>query len=340
VAKRWVAEGNHVTLFCGNDGKNPRYESIDGVNIIRRGGFFFVYVWAALYYLLKLRGKFDVIIDSENGIPFFTPLYAKEKKYLLIYHVHGVVFKKSLSPPLAMLANFLETKAMPKIYNNVQVITISESSKLEILANYLTNKEPIVVYGGIDPTMFKPGEKQSNPLVLYLGRLKDHKSIPVFIYTAKEILKSHAEVEFVIAGDGPDKKTLLDLVKKLDLVEKIKFVGRVSEEVKVALYQQAWVFMNPSLMEGWGITSIEANACGTSVVASDVPGLRESIQNPHTGYLVPYGNVGLFTDRINYLIENGSFRRTIEKNARKWALNFDWDKSAKQWLDIFNNHDN
>ncbi|MDP3888538.1 MAG: glycosyltransferase, partial [bacterium] len=96
LAKRWVKEGNRVAVFCGNVGKLPKNEVIDGVQIYRRGGFYMVYVWAFFYYMLKFRGKFDVIIDSENGIPFFTPLYAKEKKFLLIHHVHQEVFRKSL----------------------------------------------------------------------------------------------------------------------------------------------------------------------------------------------------------------------------------------------------
>jgi O-antigen/teichoic acid export membrane protein len=67
LAKRWIRAGHKVTLFCGNDGNNPRYEIIDGVEVIRRGGFYFVYIWAFLYYMLKFKGKYDVVIDCENG---------------------------------------------------------------------------------------------------------------------------------------------------------------------------------------------------------------------------------------------------------------------------------
>ena len=81
---------------------------------------------------------------------------------------------------------------------------------------------------------------------------------------------------------------------------------------KLNLYQKAWVFMNPSLIEGWGITSIEANACGTPVVASNVPGLRDSVRNPHTGFLVTYGDVDGFVNKITLLLENKSLRKKQE----------------------------
>ena len=110
LAKRWVTSGNQVTLFCGNDGQSLRNEVIDGVSIIRRGGFYTVYIWACLYYLRFFRGHFDVIIDSENGLPFFTPLYTRKPKFLLIHHIHQEVFHEHLKFPLSYIAMFLLVK--------------------------------------------------------------------------------------------------------------------------------------------------------------------------------------------------------------------------------------
>lgn len=334
LAKRWVKSGCDVTLFCGNDGLCARQEVIDGVEIVRRGGFYFVYVWAMLYYLLKFRGRYDVIIDCENGIPFFTPLFAKEKIFLLIHHVHQEVFLRSLKAPLSWLAIFLETKLMPFVYRNIQLITVSPSSKKEILAYKLTNKEPHVIYNGVDLVRFKPGKKHANPLILYLGRLKYYKSLNIFIKSAYEVLKKVPHAEFVIAGEGEEKAGLVRLANKLGLENKIKFLGKVNEEEKIRLYQKAWVFVNPSFMEGWGITSIEANACGTPVVASDVPGLRDSVRNPTTGYLVEYGKVKDFAEKITELIENKKLRQEFSRDALVWAQDFDWKKSANDSLEI------
>lgn len=335
LAKRWVQMGYTVTLFAGNDRKNPRFEIVDGVNVYRRGGFFLVYVWAALYYFFRFRGKFDIILDCENGIPFFTPLFAfNEKKFLLIHHVHQEIFRKGLPYPAYLLATFLEQILMPFIYRHIQILTVSPSSKADILGRRMTKKEPIIIYNGVDLEKMKPGVKAKNPTVLYLGRLKDYKSVPVLLKAAKNIIAEIPTTRFVIAGDGPEKKRLLKLTKKLDLEKHVNFVGHVTEEEKVALYQKAWVFVNPSLMEGWGITSIEANACGTPVVASNVAGLRDSVKNPHSGILVPYGNHNDFSKAITKIIKNKQIRNRMEKDSQEWAKKFTWESSSRKLISL------
>ena len=334
LAKRWVRMGHEVTLFCGNDGHSSGYETVDGVRIIRRGGRYFVYVWAFVYYQFRLHKKYDIVIDSENGIPFFSPLYTKKKTFLLIHHVHQEVFRRSLKPPLSWIGLFLERRLMPLVYKNTEVITVSPSSKADILDHKLTLKEPSVLYNGVDLNVCKPGKKSPSPMVLYLGRLTNLKSIPVFIHAAERILSDLPTVKFVIAGDGPDRTNLMKLVKKLGLEHAISFKGRVSEGEKVALYQRAWVFVNPSLIEGWGITTIEANACGTPVVASNVQGLQDAVHNPHSGFLVPYGNIEAFSDSIKKLLTDERLRQQMSHESIEWAKQFDWEKSANEGIQI------
>lgn len=334
LAKRWVKEGNSVTLFCGNDGNAPRNEVIDGVQIIRRGGFYFVYLWAFLYHMFRFRNQYDVIVDSENGIPFFTPVYAKGKKILLIHHVHQEVFRKSLIAPLAWIASFLEIRLMPFIYKNIEVMTVSPSSKKEIMEKGLSTKEPHIIYNGIDLSKYKPGKKNKDPLVLYVGRLKRYKSIHILIKAAEQLVKELPKIQFVIAGDGEEKDKLMNMVRKAGLESKITFTGMVTEKEKVALYQKAWVFVNPSMMEGWGITSIEASACGVPVVASNVAGLRDSVRNPHTGYLVKYGDSKAFAEKIKKLIKDNKLRTKMSEYGVVWAKNFTWTVSAKESLKI------
>lgn len=335
IAKRLVAKEYKVTIFCGNDGKSPRNEKVDGIQIIRRGGFYTVYIWAFLYYTLRLKNYFDVIIDCENGTPFFTPLYAKKKIFLLIHHVHQELFRIKLVPPLSWIGKYLEKQVMPIVYNNTEVITVSPSSKADILEHKITQKEPHVIYNGVDLSVYKPGKKSLNPLILYLGRLTPQKSLTVLIRSAKEIIEKVPSIEIVIAGDGQDRAKLIKLTKKLGLEQKIRFLGKVSQEDKVKLYQKAWVFVNPSLIEGWGITTIEANACGTPVVASNVAGLRDSVHNPHSGLLVPYGNIDEFSKNILNLIKNRKTRVAMSKESVEWAKIYSWEKSATDILNLF-----
>jgi glycosyltransferase involved in cell wall biosynthesis len=172
--------------------------------------------------------------------------------------------------------------------------------------------------------------------VVYLGRLKFYKSIHVFIRAAKEVLEKVPDAEFVIAGYGEEEWPLRKLAKELKIQDKIRFVGKVSEQEKIKLYQKAWAFVNPSFMEGWGITSIEANACGTPVVASNVPGLRDAVLNPSSGFLVPYGQVDAFAEKITLLLTDTNVRDTMSKKSIEWAKKFDWQKSADEGLKIIN----
>lgn len=335
LSKRWVRMGNEVTVFCGNDGLSDRFESIDGVRIIRRGGTYFVYVWAMLYYIFRLRGNYDVIIDSENGIPFFTPLFAREQVYLLIHHVHQEVFRIHLEPPLSWVGQFLERRLMPLVYRNTEVLTVSPSSRDDILRHKLTKRTPHIIYNGVDLSLCKPGQKNKNPMVLYVGRLSAVKSIPVIIRAAKQIIKHVPQITIVVAGDGREKKRLQMMVHKLKLARYFTFKGWVSETEKISLYQKAWVFVNPSRIEGWGITTIEANACGTPVVASNVQGLRDAIRNPHTGFLVPYGSSNDFAKSILRLLKDDLLRNRMSEESIEWAKQFTWEKSVKQSLALF-----
>lgn len=332
LARHWIKAGHRVTIFCGNDGQSPRNEIIDGVEIIRRGGFYFVYFWAFLYYWLQFRGKYDCIIDSQNGVPFFAPLYAKEPIYALMHHVHQKVFWHSLPKHLAFIASALEKYLMPLAYRNTKFITVSESSKRAMIDLGLGRAGIEIVYPGIDLMRLVPGDKSDAPIVLYLGRLKSYKSIDVLIRAFAAVASEIPSAELIIAGSGEEEAHLRDTARNLALNGQVKFLGKVSEVEKVNLLQKAWVFVNPSLMEGWGITTLEANACGTPVIASDVPGLRDSVQNTNTGFLVPYGEKQELSDKIIELLRNQEKRKQMSQNAHDWAKQFDWGKSSEQFL--------
>ncbi len=332
IAKEWVKEGNQVTLFCGNDGREKRHEVIDGIQIVRRGGFYLVYVWAFLYYMFRFRGKYDVVIDCENGIPFFTPVYVRVPIYCLLHHVHQEVFYYSLPRPLAWFASFLEKDLMTFFYKRVKFITVSESSKQDMEAIGIGAAGIRVVNPGVDLQAYSLllAEKTTQPTILYLGRLKAYKSVNVLIQAFRIVLTERPEAELVIAGDGEEMKSLKRLAKELRLNEKqVRFIGRVSHEEKVKLLQSAWVFVNPSFREGWGIVNIEANACGTPVIASDVPGLRDSVRNSETGYLVEYGDTAAFAERILQVIRDRALREILSSEARTWSQQFAWEKSSE-----------
>lgn len=334
LAERWAAAGHAVTLFTSNDGQQEPNGTIRGIRVIRRGGFYCVYALAPLYYLFKFRGEFDVIVDCENGIPFFTPLYAKERVYCLLHHIHQDVFRASLAWPLSAFASFLEKILMPLVYIKCAFITVSESSKRDMQALNITDKNIEVIHPGVDLEFLTPGQKSSAPLVAYVGRLKEYKSVDVLIKAFSKILTEVPEAKLVIAGDGDDMGRLKKEVANQKLQKRVTFLGKVSEEKKLQILQEAWVCVNPSMMEGWGITVIEANACGTPVVASNVPGLRDSVRDRESGLLVPYGNINLLAAHITHLLKDETLRAALSKYAIAWAQNFAWEKSCEKFIRI------
>jgi glycosyltransferase XagB len=339
LAEQWVKKGIHVTIFCGNDGKRARNEVVDGVQIVRRGGFYTVYIWAFLYYVLKFRGLFDIVVDSENGVPFFTPLYVRTPIFLLIHHVHQDVFRTHLTWPLSSIAAFAERNLMPFIYRNQQIVTVSESSKKDILKfKFTTTKKVSIVNPGISlPSLRRERKKTEFPSYCYVGRLKKYKNIDTVLLAFAQVIKKFPTAKLTIAGEGDAIRMLKKLVKDLSLEKNVVFSGRITEEEKVILFQESWLMIQASSFEGWGITVIEANACGTPVVASNVIGLRDSVLNGKTGLLFEERNETELASILIGLTKAHEKRDSFSKEARIWSTLYTWDKSADQFLKIIEN---
>lgn len=331
IAKRLVKDGHSVTVFAGNDGKSNRYEIVDGVQVIRRGGFYTIYFWAFIYYVFKLRGKFDAVIDCENGIPFLTPLFVRKPIFLMIFHVHREVFTNHLPMPLAMLARTIEEIIMPTLYRDFPVLTISESSKKEITSLGISDPDLIsIIHPGIVLPNASTFKKTSYPSICYVGRLKAYKNVDVAIRAFAQILEKYPTAKFTIAGIGEYGSTLKRLAKELGLENNVEFLGKVSEAEKNALYSSQWLAVQPSMIEGWGITVIEANAYGTPVIASNVKGLRDSVCDGETGVLVPAGNDTEMAMAMDALLSSKKTLATYRKAAQLWAKNFSWDNATKK----------
>lgn len=337
LAKRWVGAGHQVTIFCGNDGKHPRNQVIDGVQVVRRGGFYTVYLWAFLYYVLRFQGTFDFIIDSQNGLPFFAPLYGRIPVITVIHHVHQQVFRSHLRFPFSTIAAFIESRIAPFVYRRSRIVTISESSKSEILASLHVGKNPRIdiVNPGVDLDFYhRTLKKTTYPSFLYLGRLKPYKNIGVAIRAFAQVYKTHRTAKLTIAGEGESLANLKALSVELGMERSVKFAGKVTEEEKVKLYSTHWAAIQPSSFEGWGLTVIEANACGTPVIASNVYGLRDSVVDGKTGLLVQPRNVLAFAGAMERMITKTGDRKVLSRNARLWAQNFSWDRSAERFSHI------
>lgn len=334
IAKRWVRLGHKVTLFCGQDihKKLPDEEDIDGVHVVRKGGRFSVYFWAAWYYLTRFRFRFDAVVDVQNGIPFFTVLYSMKPKIAVVYHIHGRQFFIELPFPYNVVGFVIERYVFPFLYRNVSVQVISKATKRELIDRGIADRNIRTIYCGMEslPKKVRIPEKFANPTILYLGRIKKYKRVELLVDIMPEILKRVPKARLLIAGWGTEASAVTDASMRSSLRKKIHIVGPVTDSEKRDLLAKSWVFVNPSINEGWGISVIEANLYGTPAVAFNVPGLSESIQDGKTGLLVE--DTQALVGAINRILTDSALRQDLSKRAVAWSHRFSWDTAARESL--------
>ena len=338
IAKRIAKMGHDVTLFCSEYENSYQKESIDSINIIRRGGKYTVYIHAFFEYMtLRKTNDFDIIIDDINGIPFFTPLYVKKPKVAILHHMVKDIFSKEL-PILFQPIGYFAEWLIPIVYRKTTFVTVSKSSKDEMIEAGISEKKIHVIHNGISSDYTAILDKKTeNPTIFYLGRLKEYKQIDHLIKAIDAIKRKFPDISLSIAGSGDKEKELRELVKNLQLEKNVIFHGFINKKKKIELYQKSWIFINPSIKEGWGLTIIEANACGTPAISYNVPGLKESIKDNYNGLLVHAIDYYQLSEKIIELLENDDLRNKLSKNANIWSKNFNWDKSASDFLDLLEN---
>ncbi|HEY5426280.1 MAG TPA: glycosyltransferase [Candidatus Tumulicola sp.] len=328
-AKRWVRWGHQVEWLGGGFPGGAARDRIDSIPIRRVGNAVTVYAAVPWTYLKEFRDRFDLILDSSNGIPFFSPLFSMKPKVCVMYHVHREVFKKHLPAWLAGMLAWCEETFVPIVYRNVHFVTISEDTRDEMRRVGIGNPAAGLVRCGVDDRLV-PGEKAAVPTVLYLGRLKAYKRVDRLIEAFAAVHARLPSAVLRIAGTGDTLAELRDLVSRLGLGDAVFFEGFVDDDRKRELLQRAWTTVSLSEMEGWGISAIEGNACATPAIAFDVPGLREAIVHGESGLIVPDGADP--AEAILAVLTDETLRRRLERGALNRAAKFSWDEAAREML--------
>lgn len=330
-AARWVESGHDVTMFTSRLRGMKRREKIDGIDVYRAGGRFTVYLFAPLFYLLALRNRADVVLDIINGTPFFTPLFSRKPIVGLVHHVHRDMFLIELGPVVGRFGRFIEQYAVPLLYRHKIVICVSESTASAMRSQMFkgSDLDIRIVNNGISLDHYQRGEFErfEQPTVLYLGRLKKYKQLPRLIAMMPRVREKVAGARLMVVGWGDAVIEAQEAASRLGASDYISFTGFVDEEKKPRLYQQAWVLATASMVEGWGLTVIEANACGTPAVAFDVPGLNESIVHRKTGLLA--GDDDGFVENLVRILSDEDLRASLSREAVEWSGRFSWDEAAR-----------
>jgi glycosyltransferase involved in cell wall biosynthesis len=166
--------------------------------------------------------------------------------------------------------------------------------------------------------------------VVYTGRLERYKQVDVLLQAMAKLANRFPDTHIDIVGRGSDRIRLEQVARDVGVADRTHFVGFVSDDERDRLLAAARVCVCPSAKEGWGLTVIEANALGTPVVATDAPGLRDSVEEGRTGFLVPDADVDTFAERIGRLLADDSLACKLSSAATLWSKRFDWDLAADQ----------
>jgi len=337
LLRRIAGKGHKVTLFCsGYDSSLPE-ETIDGIKIIRRGNRFNFNLIApfALRKLVK-QNNYDVLVEDINKIPFYTPLYLSLPTLVVVPHLFATTVFKEINFLLGTYI-YLAERPMVWIYKGRKFNVISESTADDISARGVDREDISIVHCGIDNDTYNFDpivKKYKQPTVLYLGRIKKYKSIDDLIIAFDKVLKTVPEAQLKIVGAGDYLPKLKTLAGKLKIRDKVDFPGFVSLEEKVEILRRSHVAVYPSLKEGWGLTNIEANACGTAVVAANSPGLRDSVRPNETGFLYEYGRTEDLAEKLINILTDEETRNRLEKGGMEWSKKFNWDDAADKFLGI------
>ncbi len=330
VFGRLAARGYDVTLLAsGFKGCEPRAQ-LDGIEVRRTGGRHTFSLAAPLYFQHNMRGeRWDVVVDNLNKVPLFSPWWVSAPVVPVVQHLFGATAFREAAWPLAAMTWLLE-RPLPLAYQGLRTIAISHGTRDDLLARGL--RAPIeVIPVGVDTVRHTPhpeGHRTPRASLLYLGRLKRYKGVDLLVRAIAKLAREGLRVDFLIAGSGDARPGIERLVEEEGVGDRVVFLGFVDDRTKLDLMRTSWIHGLASPKEGWGITVVEAGACGTPTVASDAPGLREAVLDGETGLLVPHGNVDALAAAIRRLVTDSGLRGRLGSAARRHAESLSWEATT------------
>lgn len=339
VARRLARQGTRVTLLTSRPPGTAREELIEGVTVRRRGGTFTVYLHALVWLALR-RGSTDAVIDCQNGIPFFSPLVTRRTTPVLclVFHVHQDQFASYFRWPMNHVGRWLEGPVSRAVYGLRSIAVISPSTRAGVRSRLKLRGPVHVVPCGADaPVAGGAGRtrRARQPHIVCVGRLVAHKQMNLLIDSIPSVAAEHPQLTVSIVGSGPEVDELRRQAARLGVGARVTFHGQVSNQRREQLLGEAWLTVNPSAGEGWGLSVIEANACGVPAVAFRVPGLQDSVVPDRTGWLVDPG-AGL-APTISAALEtltDPDAAALWSRRAQAWAKRFSWDATTARLLDV------
>jgi glycosyltransferase involved in cell wall biosynthesis len=328
VAAGLAAQGRAVTLFCAAHAAAPATERVGGIRVVRRGGRRTVYLQAWWAHLTGRLGGHDVVVDVQNGLPFFSALWCRRPLVVLVHHVHREQWRVVLPPLQARLGWWVESWLAPRLYRRARYVAVSEATRRELVGLGVPPGAVTVVHNGMtSPGPISAVARTPFPSVCVLGRLVPHKRVELALEAAARIRLHLPGLRVLVVGQGYWEPRLRETVARLGLQDAVELLGRVDEETKQRVLASSWALAMPSVKEGWGLAVLEAAANGTPTVAfRGAGGLGESVLHGTTGLLAD--DLDEFTRHLAWVLLNRHLRERLGGAARAHAARFTWPQAV------------
>jgi glycosyltransferase involved in cell wall biosynthesis len=333
VAAAWAAAGLDVTFRTSAVPGRPRHVRRDGYRVDRKSGRYAVFADAALAARRRGVQPGDGLVEIWNGMPFFSPLWYRGPRIVFLHHVHAEMWRMVLPGGLARVGDMMERLAAPPLYRRSRIVTLSESSRDEIVELLGLRPERVTVAPPGIERRFSPGPGRSpRPLVVAVGRLVPVKRFDLLMAALARAKRRVPDLEAVIVGEGYERSFLEERRAALGAEGWLDLPGRLEDDELVALYRRAWVVASASKREGWGMTLTEAAACATPAVATDIAGHRDAVLHDRTGLLVADDPTPL-GDALAAVLSDDELRQRLSRGALERARWFTWDATARTTLE-------
>ncbi len=325
-----VAAGHEVVLFCCGFKGGARTDVIEGIRVFRVGND---WTFAGLC-LLRLRGWVaehapDVVVEDLNKLPFYSPLVYRGPLVVQMHHLwRGSIFREAAWP--IALGVWLAEESIRWVYRGCRFSVVSASTRDELVAMGFEGDGIAVIDNGADLEAYVPGVGGRDQVLLWVGRVQRYKG-PIQACQVLALLQDEfPELELVIVGEGPFRGAVERYGAKRGL--KVRFTGFISGAEKIGWFQRAAVHLQSSLKEGWGLSVIEANACGCVVVANDTTGLRDSVVDGVSGLLYRFDDVADAAAQVRRVLVDESLAAELRAGGLRRAEQFSWERNSVEML--------
>ncbi|MBM6403796.1 glycosyltransferase family 4 protein [Phycicoccus sp. CSK15P-2] len=330
-----AARGHDVTLLCARHPGSAAVEQRDGIRMYRQGGRLTVYP-ASLRRLAALEragGRFDVVVDTQNGVPFWTPLATRAPVVVLVHHVHREQWPIALGPVAARVGWFLESQVAPRTLRGHQYVAVSDVTRTELAELGVDPSTVAVIRNGTEPPRHTGLPRSPEPRLVVLGRVVPHKRVEHALAVVAALAPRWPELRLRVVGHGWWMDEVREEAHRLGVSERVDLLGFVDDDTKHRELAAAWLALAPSVKEGWGLSVVEAAAHRTPTVAyRQAGGLAESIHDGETGVLVD--DLDELTETTERLLTDGTERERLGREAAHHALGYTWEATVRSWEDL------